>query len=310
MSEQELTGLDGSNPLGFFAALGMLRWLRGGLAPDARLSFRDGTWRAVLHDAPDLSKWASAVADDARTQVERTHLAFSYPRKDGTARDLKPPPELFRHWLTELRAQCDTEGLAFAMGYASELGRDASHGAVVKPTALHFTAGQQQFLVTVRELAGALTTDDILEALLGPWRYERPVKTLSWDATVSRSYALRASDPSKEKRLGNPGADWLAFQALPLFPVVSRGRLAQTHGVSGSWKFGRFTWPLWRVPATLDAASSLVLLREIEGWSARERRLRGVSAVFVSEIARSEQGGYGSFGPARFARPAGKTTSA
>jgi hypothetical protein len=86
-----------------------------------------------------------------------------------------------------------------------------------------------------------------------------------------------------------------------LFPVVSRGTQALTAGAGGSWKRGWFRWPLWGVPASLDAASDLVLLPDLAALPARERRVRGLLAVFHSDIARSDQGGYGSFGPARIA---------
>ncbi|MCA9495221.1 MAG: hypothetical protein KC621_35075, partial [Myxococcales bacterium] len=314
---QELTGLDGSNPLGFLAAIGVLRWLASGPEPQARLSFRDGSWTAVLHDAPPVQDWAPRAADDANASTTRPHLAFSYTKKEakteakkdakteakknGEVHDLKPPPDVFRQWLLGLRSEEDMDAMSFALAYAAERGLDASTGKVIKPTALHFTAGQQQFLGSVQEIAASVTTEDILEALHGPWRYGRAVKSLSWDATSSRNYALRATDPSKEKRLGNPGADWFAFLALPLFPVVSKGTQALTTCAAGSWKRGWFRWPLWSVPASLETISDLVLLPDLERWSARERLLRGVSVVFRSDIGRSDQGGYGSFGPARIA---------
>ncbi|MEQ1564510.1 MAG: hypothetical protein ABMA64_02645 [Myxococcota bacterium] len=300
----ELSGLDGSNPLGFLAAVGLLRWLvdeHG--CTDARLWFRPGDWRARIDGAPGVEPLVDAVAIDAVGWLQRAALGFRYEVSKGKevreVADLKPPPERFRTWLGELRKDRDWTSLGFAAGYASEGGQDRS--GMVKPTALHFTAGQQQFLGAVCEIAESLTTDDVREALIGPWRYAREVKSLSWDASVSRDYALRYGNPAKEARQGNPGADWLAFHALPLFPVMARGGQAATAGAGGGWKNGHFRWPLWDQPAGLGAVRSLVVSRDVERWTAAQRRLVGVMVVFASAITRSDQGGYGAFGPAHLA---------
>jgi hypothetical protein len=302
----ELSGLDGSNPLGFLAAVGLLRWLveEHGYS-EARLWFRPGDWRARLEGSPDMDSLVDAVATDAARWCRTAALSFRYEVARGKearqVADLKPPPQEYRRWLEELRQKVDRTSLAFAAGYASEGGLDRS--GMIKPTALHFTAGQQQFLGAVREIAESLTADDVREALSGPWRYARDVKSLSWDASVSRDYALRYGNPAKEIRQGNPGADWLAFHALPLIPVMALGGQAATAGVGGGWKTGHFRWPLWERPAGLGTVRSLLVSRDLEQWTPSHRRLVGVTVVFASAISRSDQGGYGAFGPAHLATP-------
>ena len=88
-----------------------------------------------------------------------------------------------------------------------------------RPT-LHFTAGQQKFLEMVRLLAADVDRERLREAVCGPWRYDSPLPSLSWDARGERVYAVRAINPSKEKRLGVPGSDWLAFRGLVFYPVT------------------------------------------------------------------------------------------
>lgn len=120
---------------------------------------------------------------------------------------------------------------------------------------------------------------------------------MSWDSTSNRDYALRASDPSLDKKLGVPGADWLAVRGLAMLPVAPRGTRVMTTGCTGGWKDGQFTWALWTVP--LNAAVIKTLLGQTVGlMTPHERRARGIGAVLTSGIRRSDQGGYGSFEPA------------
>jgi hypothetical protein len=313
MTQQVLGGLDGSNPLGFLAAVGLLRWLVDECGhTEARLSFRPGEWRAVLHDGPPLDALVADIAGDARGWVARAPLAFTYTvtkEKKGvqvteTCHDLKPPPDQLRDWLHGLRAAGDATAVAFAAAFGPELGRDG--GGMVKPTALHFTAGQQEFLGAACEIANLLVEDDVREALLGPWRYARAAKTLRWDGAGSRGYAYRADDPSdgKNKSGQNPGADWLALQGLPLLPTASRGSATLTAGCGGGWKAGGyFRWPLWDRPAGLGTVRSLLVSADVERWTPAQRRVTGISAVFACGITRTDQGGYGSFEPAHVASP-------
>jgi hypothetical protein len=119
---------------------------------------------------------------------------------------------------------------------------------------------------------------------------------MGWDATASRDYALRASDPSTDKKRGVPGADWLAVRGLTFVQTVPRGSRVATTGCVGGWKDGRFRWPLWTVPVSAPVIHSL-LRQDVEVMPHRERAARGIGVVFSSGIKRSDQGGYGSFEP-------------
>ena len=113
-------------------------------------------------------------------------------------------------------------------------------GGMGKPFALHFTAGQQRFLTIALELmdgagkAGGVDAKDLRNALTGPWSNDRPLKVFSWSPTQDRSYALRASDPSKDTKLGTPGADWLAFRGLRLISQRPDGQ-AHSNGRCLRW---------------------------------------------------------------------------
>lgn len=308
MSELVLTGLDGKNPIAFLAALGVLNAVTdkaGAEGPAPKLAWRQqGTFLPVLVGGPERDALLEALWEDVQSfRVEPAIQWLRYRKEGGAeAHDLKPPPKEFVAYLrglVERGAGAGRRSLDFAAAFATDVAVD--NNGNTKPTALHFTAGQQEFLSMVTGLIEGVTTLDLEEAVFGPWRYERPLPVLQWDNAASRDYALRASDPSKDKKLGVPGADWLAFRGLPFLRVAPVGNAIQTTGCKGEWKNGRFRWPIWTVPLSRPVIGSLLGSAEVGDAAPRVLRARGVSMVFESSIRRSDQGGYGSFTPARVA---------
>ena len=304
-----LTGMDAQNPLAFLAALGLLRVLDD----DARRSDLDRPRLSFVDDGCPVPKLWTALAaddvvqrvlDDAAAQADNPALQLAYdddghevrPDSAKAIRDLKPPPELARLAL-ERFASAPPRVARLAAGLFSDLVQD--NNGNTKPTALHFTAGQQEFLAMVDELRRGITADDVREALFGPWLNTSRLPSLSWDASVARLYALRAGDPSKEKRGSIPAANWLGVIALELFPVAARNGRLETARVEGGWKDSAFTWPVWDVPLTISTIAAL-LRTDTAKWPPKQREAAGIVATFRSKITRSDQGGYGAFSPAEF----------
>lgn len=328
MNELTLTGLDGTNPLGFLAALGVLA-IADTVGPHrAGVSWRnEGRWRPVLTSALDRAGLLEAIDADVRTWRDDPTIGLAYHKGDDDessakkkakepklARDLKPSPERFSTYLGGLLARVDQtvpippflrstrRGLDYAAVFGTEVAVDNKGNT--KPTALHFTAGQQEFLKSVLELAEGVSTADFEEAVFGPWRYARPLPVLGWDSSVARDYALRADDPAKNKKTGVPGADWLAFRGLAFVPVAPVGTEIRTAGCGGGWKSGHFTWPLWSGLLGVGAVRSVLTIADLDDTTAHERRARGLAVVLRAIIRRSDQGGYGSFQPASVLPPA------
>ena len=308
----ELPGLDAQNPLGFLAALGLLRVLddhcrkRELVLP--RLAFaNDGSFQARLHTRVPYPGLKDVILSDAEAQAASAALQLAYddagglcaPASRDATRDLKPSPQAARDFLAAVASSPRREA-DLASGFFSELVQD--NNGNTKPTALHFTAGQQTFLSMVESLRAGMTGAGLDEALLGPWRNTSPLPSLSWDASVTRLYALRASDPSGEKRGSVPAANWLAVHALAYFPVFARRGRLQTTAVEGGWKDSVFTWPCWEVAASVQTITAL-LRSSARGLAARQRSALGIIAVFACGITRSDQGGYGSFTPADVIAP-------
>lgn len=342
-----LTGLDGTNPLGFLAALGTLRILheRALAAEEAlpRLSWEDdGRWRPRIWGISDIDTIIAAILEDLQTWKSEPALELAYDEEgnlvtstrkaslhvlenngnkndesgqeidvtqrkrkkreannkeeDKIKRDLKPKPEALRIFLLNLVESCrerPERSLAVAAAYGTEIAID--NNGNVKPTAFHFTAGKQMFLSMVRDLRDGIQHEDLEEALVGPWENQSTLPSLSWDASAPRIYALRATDPSTEKRGSVPAANWLAFVALQFFPVAPIGSQVVTPCILGGWKGARFRWPLWHVGLTSDTVASLLRT----GWFAGDgiaRSMYGIAIVMESVITRSDH--YGVFSPA------------
>lgn len=315
-----LTGLDGANPLAFLAAIGVLRVLdhraRQHDRPPPRLSWlNEGCWRPAIHGAPNIDAIIGALLEDKDTWKDDPAFLLAYdesgenlidPRaaKAKITRDLKPKPAAMRAFLEDLASRSGLgqslnhrlelrRALDTAAAYGSELVQD--NNGNTKPSAFHFTAGQQQFMKAVSELQAGVTAADLSEALVGPWRRESTLPNMSWDATNARLYALRATNPSGDKKTTVAGADWLAFVGLGALPSFPSGSRLLTTGIKGGWKDSVFSWVVWTRPATYRVVGSL--LRSI-ALTPAARDARGIGESFSAAITRSDQGGYGTFSPA------------
>jgi hypothetical protein len=311
MQIHTFAGLDAQNPLGFLAALGLLRILddhaRRHAQPLPRLAFVDeGQQVAQMTSHLDVDGIKGLILEDAVEQGQSRALRLAYddqgfvdPDAPKAVRDLKPPPAVARRFLLSLQ-DAPRRDADLGAAFFSELVQD--NNGNTKPTAMHFTAGQQTFLAMVEDLRAGLSSEGLNEALMGPWLNTSALPSLSWDSSASRNYALRASNPSKEKRGSVAGANWLAVHGLAFFPVMVERQRLKTTAVEGGWKDSVFTWPLWSAPAT--AATVTALLRcNARRWSARARAASGITLVLQAGILRSDQGGYGSFTPSSVVPP-------
>lgn len=288
MVDVALRGLQGTNPLGYFAALGVLRVLAG-MDDGARLRWEEGP-----RPTPIVSGAAASLIEVVERVME-DHAAW----KDAPALqfegidDVKLTADQLRGYLLACRTDPVRSG-ELSSALVAEGVVDGKGSA--KPTDFHFTAGQQKFLRMARDVRDDVTGEDLRSALSEPWAYGSKLPSLMWDVTDDRVYALSAVNPAKEKKLSEPGAEWLAFLGLRAFPVFAGNERTLTPGCTGSWKFGSFTWPLWSIPLGSEASRSLIG-RAAEGNGTSSLEGLGCFALLESVIRRSEQGGYGTFGP-------------
>lgn len=289
----ELTGLEGTNPLGFLAALGVLSLPDGGGDRGSRLAWTDDMVPyAVVSGFSSVDEVAERAMSER--QLWRDSMALTFSRDGEQIDDVKLSGSDLRHYI-EACLYTDDGGRSIAL--ASALVAEGSYDrlAKAKPTDLHFTAGQQKFLRMARELLDKLDEAALAEALAGPWTYESELPSFMWDVTDDRVYALASYKPSSEKKQTEPGAEFLALLGLAALPVFAGKGGTQTTGCSGSWKAGALTWPIWAEPCSFRGACSLLLHASAgnQAWLAAW----GVRRLMSSPIVRSEQGGSGTLSP-------------
>jgi hypothetical protein len=297
MTRLALTGLLGTSPLGFMSAVGLLRILHR-RDKRARLGFvADGLYHAFVEtDQADLP---SLVSEDAELAAGERGWRLEYVKSEKPGgkpvADLKAPPDVFKQFLERSVAAWvagDSEPVAYAAAFGTSTAVDGKGNT--KPTALHFTAANQQFLGGV-ELIRSMVSREWAKESLFVGGAMRPGGNLRWDPGAERNWALMASNPTTEGTSVDAPAEWLAFRALPLFPCVPRGRRVITTGVDGRGDDMIFRWPLWSPPSTLASIVSVLTTSWV--GSSRERLGRGVFAVCSSAVRRTNQG-FGNFGPA------------
>ncbi len=300
MNPIRLSAIDGSNPIGFLAALGTLRSCAY-QGVDARLSWVDkGRWRPVIHGVPSGDALVELLDTERQAWADEPALRYTYVDAKGkTQAELKPPPAEWRRFLQQVRDSGRARSIEQVGAYASDVVTD--NNGNTKPTALHFSAGQQRFLDAAQDIHARTGPEELRGAVFGPVTRVQS-KSLRWDSQDSADYALRARTPSGDpvRKLKDVGAEWLAFVGLGLLPVAPatswRGPGLQTTACAHRSNGHHLTWPIWIVPAAIDSVRSVLASPIPSDPSAR--RVRGIACIHRSSIIRNDKG-YGSFSPSQ-----------
>ncbi len=255
-----LTGLEGTNPLGYLAALGVQVAFASEI-DQPRLWWSDDITPHAIVDSEFTMDRISEIA--TKTFAEwSTSVATNPKQLDGSpmqeADKLKLKSDDIRIYLhSSVHSEGLSGSLATALVAEGSLNKKDDRA---KPTALNFMSGQQKFLDVVRKVLSNVKKRELLEGLQGEWKYESELGTLMWDIVDDRGYALSAYNPSNVKKLSNPGPEALAILGLSLHPVFAGPDRTLTQGCSEKWKTknGYYSYPLWRKPATLPTVKSLL----------------------------------------------------
>ena len=258
-----LPALDGRDPLGFLAALGLLQLLTTHTTTDVRLSFDDTTAHATLHGphhtcqqvADDLAAIAAAMTDDA--VIPGLPAVFPLAKSGAKGSD---PMRVARDEYPALHAQVGDLGddaVQWLTYLVTDLGRDDKGRVVLTPYSA--PSGQQ----TIRTFFGTSAThirdhpEHLLHALTG-WRRVTGFTGEYLDHRVLHSAADHPrGEPGTEH--GVPGATWLAIMALPLLRLTGNG----TTTTATLWRQlpnrrRIMLWPLWRQPLDPAAITALI----------------------------------------------------
>ena len=296
-----LAGLDGSNPLGFLAAVGTLCALAtADPTADPRMNWtaRRGTWVPALSGGRTLS-------EKALVELLARFLSRSSTPEFDFARDLNVNADAFFAVVAEAQRQAAIQERRYA-DFAASFGCEAvltTDRKSIQDTALRTMsgAGHQHFLGTMKDLVARTDDDDLRRSLFENWGYADEKLGLRWDPEEDRRYALRWENPSTDIVMTVRGANRLAVEALPLFPTAPRNRQLDTTGFSGRKRSALLTWPIWNTALSVDVVRSLLALSEIQK---PEPDRASLSAMGIVEVYRSQRITVGKYRNFSRARPA------
>jgi hypothetical protein len=305
MSKFVLPGFQGGNPLGFLAALGLLRILTDDHSVwRPRLNWaQHGTWRPALHLSVAIKN--DGLVDAVFSSLSRRKTLYS-----SLARRVEPNVKLSRTKFRNLFSSItDWATLSFLAASGAELPEDDKQIAVT-PLRMVNGSGHQDYLPIIREIAKNTGKTHVAATLMEPWRFTDAGRnrSLRWDPSDKREYALRWDDPSTDPARVQLAANRLAIEAIPLFPIHPRATRAATVGFhlvkQGRRTTTRFRWPIWQVNGgastqglTLDAIRSLLELPQLASPSDHRAELRQLGVQCVYESERLQDGYYGNFAP-------------
>lgn len=282
VDEMLLAGLDGGHLLGFLAALGALRiatskWPDS--APRMRWRLCERAWKPILSvpGITDRTEFVTGLHDKLKEMAG--HAAFA------VGDDLKFSSDSFR--ALALAAQSDVtwdlRAADFFAAFASEAATNKS-GTELLDTALRTMSGtgHQHFVKMMRELVEMTDHAHLDSSLFYPWRYAEKGLGLRWDHQDDRRYALRWNEPTGDPTRTERGANRLAVEAIPLFPVFPVGNRLETTGFTSRSKQNVLTWPIWIGNAGLDSVRSVLALRELQDEIPPRATLaaRGVAEIY------------------------------
>lgn len=295
-AEQEglaLHGLDGTNPLGFLAALGLLRVL-GEHTPESeprlRWEMAGMTWTPrLLGQAP----WA----------------------EDGEA--------LVAFLTQRLSVEYEVHPIAVALAANGDDNRRDAHEAAIKQGNAAFwlasvgseavdadttsqlqTVRRDYFVGNVQSLLANTTPDHLRRSLLRSWDMADPLDNHSLhlnpseDRRHAHQWSKPSGDPDRKHCGGMIGANRLALEAWPLFPLIPCDGTARTLGFTGTRSNNtRWTWPLWSFPTSLATVNSLLCVPDLQA-EAVPQNLKPLGVVAVYRTRRILVGKTPNFTPA------------
>lgn len=321
MSELVLTGLDGSNPLGYLAGVGVLEALATQL-DDVRLTWRNvGGWRPVVTGVDSMPALVEAVLDDASGARAEGLLAFRSVKveKNGprVVQKFSTSGSVVRRWLRDhvdggrVGIANDALGLVCPDAFEAEdekkvpspeqlaregIGFDPQIPLhwYAQPTPFDFTSRNAQFLDQLRIIRDGLTAEVIAADITSGLGANAP-RIMGWDPLTETPYALFAGASVASR----PAAEWLAFRGMCCYPLSADGSRVRMAGMKGRRKAGRFRWCLWTAPLSPQMVRTVVAGPWLGDGSeaSRERSARGVAALFEVQLAKDATGYAGVFTP-------------
>ena len=190
------------------------------------------------------------------------------------------------------------ELLQFAAAFATECALDLN-GNVADSDLRAVGGGQTRILKEIRKIVSKTSQEHLEKSLCGAWDYSDPSPAMRWDPNENRPYALRANNPaSDQKQVTMRGANRLAIEAFPFFPVMTSNGHASTTAFRRSSHGLEISWPVWTDSLGMDEIRSLLCIPDL---SNEKPNLLSISSRGVIQVYRSRRFGkeYRNFSPSK-----------
>ncbi len=261
MTKVEMPALDGRSPLGFLAALGLLRVLdEAGVSP-LWLSFSRESAATELH-SPLASidsvagKLHEVVSADAGAVVLGLDPGFPAPAGQRGGDPMRQPRNSFRKLLADVRATDAKAAAEWMPCLFTDLAVDSQGRAELTPFCA--PSGKQNLHTFFEKPLSKVRSDpEVLREALTMWRRVEGFTGEYFDHRVINSAADDPQGRAGAER-GVPGATWLATMAIPLLRLTGDGRRIDAvlwHRVAGRQVM---IWPLWHQPLDLPAVKVMI----------------------------------------------------
>lgn len=267
-----LPALDGRTPLGFLAALGVLRLVSEHTRHTrAQLAWSRQDCTAVLHDAhtditalvDDLAGIVAAIEPDGVLPG----MQADFPPPGEAPDKLRLPRPAFREYAEKVTRTAGTDGERWLSSLVTDLSIDDKQRADISL----YTApsGKQSMRTMLDKPLGLLRgRPELLREALVAWRRYPGVTGEYLDHRVLNDAV--DSPAGKPAERGVPGATWLALMSYPYLRTIAVG----TRPISTGWQnFSgpaglRMVYPLWSAPLDPAAVQALLVHPVLRGATA------------------------------------------
>ena len=308
-----LRGLDGSNPLGFMAAVGLLQVLDDSTecADPVRLGWTvtQAGWRPLLAGCVSEDEVCAAV--EAVLHAASTAIFDIGKIQRGKKQSNKFPftAERFVAALEAATRSARSEArrdVDLLASFGNELHPDRRNGDFQSTAFKMVRSGDafsQGMLCYAKAMRESVDRKMLRRTLFEPWDYQDEGYSLRWDPIEDQRHALRWRDPSESDLRDGPGimtaANCLAVEALRCFPVTPVGRQTRTTGFHHEKPGAVFAWPIWTPLVSLGIVRSLLSLPDYHQTPLNRPglALRGIEEVYGARQVRPNQY-YINFAPA------------
>ena len=287
-----LYGLNGSNPLGFLASVGVAI-VAGETYPGLRVGWRqtERGWRPSFLGCGDERAFSERILETLRRAPQSVFdidnkMPFDVGKFSGALQEAQ-----------ELSSIMDRRNADLLAGMGTELYPDIKSGQFQDTKFRMVRSGDaagQGLPFYAKSNLEKLDVERLHLTLFEDWDYKDGRFNLGLDPIGFQPHALRWRDPSrKSKQDDGPGtmraASCLAIEALRWFPTLPVGRQAETSGFQHvSRREIYFVWPIWTPMLGTDTVRSLLVLPDLAQDPIDHRSLsrRGIQEVYRSQRVR------------------------